>query len=75
MLRKAGAPVDDRTGREHFEAGELSSGRRAPVLLPVGNARPTRPQATERVSMAARIPFMRLSTISTSSGPASDQRK
>jgi hypothetical protein len=37
QLWKARAPVGDHTRRKYLEIGELSSGRRPPVPLPVGN--------------------------------------
>jgi hypothetical protein len=37
QFREAGAPVGDRTCRDHFEIAELGSGRRSAVPLPVGH--------------------------------------
>jgi hypothetical protein len=36
-LRKARALISDHAGGKHFEIGELSSGRRPPVTLPMGD--------------------------------------
>ena len=37
QLRKARALIGDHAGGKHFEIGELSSGRRPPVTLPMGD--------------------------------------